>query len=215
MFKNNPYIPKVHDHSHIFTQAEEIYSHNWAWKDFFWNNHPIILEIGTGMGNFFGKQAESYPEKNFIGMEIRYKRLYTSIEKALIHGNNNALMIKDLGQNITKIFGPEEISETYVFFPDPYCNKKKQLKHRLFQEKFLSDLYERTIRGWTLIFKTDHREYFDTTKQIIESQNLWTIETWTHNYEKSEYFDMSNITEFEALYRGEKIEINYIVLRKK
>lgn len=119
------------------------------------------------MGNFFAKQCGVHPDKNFIGMEIRYKRLYTSIEKALSHGNNNALMMKELGQNLAEVFAPEELSECYVFFLDPYCNKKKQLKHRLFQAEFLNNLHSRLKNGGTLTFKTDHREYFDSTLELL------------------------------------------------
>lgn len=214
MFKNNPYIQKVLEHPFILTKDTEIYAHAWKWNLFFKNDAPIILEIGTGMGNFFWKQASNNQDKNYIGLEIRYKRLFTSIEKALSGWHNNAVMIKDLWQHIEKIFWKEELSETYVFFPDPYCNKKKQLKHRLFQEAFLQDIYNCTKEWGRLIFKTDHREYFDTTKQLIESWNNWKISFWTHNYEQSERFSIENITEFEALYRGEKIEINYLELIK-
>jgi tRNA G46 methylase TrmB len=65
-----------------------------------------------------------------------------------------------------------------------------------------------------MYFKTDHKEYFDSTKEIIESQWLWKIANWTHNYENSEIFDMDNITEFEGFYRGEKTDINYLELEK-
>lgn len=74
-------------------------------------------------------------------MEIRYKRLFQSAEKARKAKNNNFVMLKDFGQNIEKIFTPEEISETYIFFPDPWGNKDRQRKHRLLQADFLEKLY--------------------------------------------------------------------------
>jgi len=209
---NNPYIEKVQADSDIMHGTQEIYSWQWKWSEYFKNNNDIILEIGTGMGNFFAKQVISLPKNNFVGMEIRYKRLYQSAEKSRVSGNSNFVMLKDFAQNISKIFTRWEISQTYIFFPDPWANKKRQRKNRLLQADFLKDLHSVTKPGGKLYFKTDHREYFDSTREIIENQWLWKTISWTHNYEDSEIFDMENITEFEWLYRWKNTHINYIEL---
>lgn len=239
---NNPYIEKVKNDTDIFHVPEEAYCHKWKWWEYFGNTHPLVLEIGTGMGNFFSKQVGEYPEKNFLGMEIRYKRCFQTAEKSrksqqlqplsfrmkgedsgvdyekwkeIGRGSNkNFVILKDFAQNIDKIFSPEEVSETYIFFPDPWANKDRQRKHRLLQEEFLKNLYEITKTWGNFFFKTDHREYFDSTKEILEKQWLWNIQNWTHDYENSEIFDIGNITEFEWFYRGEKTDINYIELVK-
>lgn len=214
MVVNNPYIEKVKLDSDILHSQEDIYAHKWRWWEYFKNNNEIILEIGTGMGNFFGKQVAEYPKKNFIGMEIRYKRLFQTAEKSRKSWVSNFVMLKDFAQNIDKIFTAEEISETYIFFPDPWANKDRQRKNRLLQKDFLANLYTITKNGWKLFFKTDHREYFDSTKKIIETQWLWKTVHWTHDYENSQIFDMNNITEFEWLYRGKNTNINYLELVK-
>jgi tRNA G46 methylase TrmB len=82
------------------------------------------------------------------------------------------------------------------------------------QAEFLKNLYNITKVGWKLFFKSDHREYFDSTRDVLEQQWLWKTIAWTHNYEDSEIFDMDNITEFEWLYRGKDTQINYIELVK-
>jgi tRNA G46 methylase TrmB len=56
------------------------------------------------MGNFFGKQVSQHPEKNFIGMEIRYKRLFQTAEKSRRASDPHFVMLKDFAQNIDKIF---------------------------------------------------------------------------------------------------------------
>ncbi len=214
MVINNPYIEKVKADSDIMHQVEEIYSHKWKWSQYFGNDNEIILEIGTGMGNFFGKQVARLPEKNFIGMEIRYKRLFQTAEKSRKADDPHFVMLKDFAQNIDKIFMQWEVAETYIFFPDPWANKDRQRKHRLLQAEFLNNLHQITKTGWKLFFKTDHREYFDSTREILEEQWLWKVVSWTHNYENSEIFDIDNITEFEWFYRGENTDINYIELQK-
>jgi len=214
MVINNPYIEKVKADTDILHLSDDIYSHKWKWWEYFWNTHDIVLEIGTWMWNFFWKLVREQPNNNFIGMEIRYKRLFQSAEKARKSWNANFVMLKDFAQNIDKIFVEGEISQTYVFFPDPWANKERQRKNRLLQETFLNNLYQITKPWGKLFFKTDHKEYFDSTREIIENQWLWKIVNWTHDYENSEIFDMNNITEFEWLYRGEKTDINYIELAK-
>lgn len=102
-------------------------------------------------------------------MEIRYKRCFQTAEKSRTQGNN-FIVLKDFAQNIDQIFSPGEISESYIFFPDPWARKKKQLKHRLFQEDFLKKLYDITCPEGKVFFKTDHREYFDSTLEIIRNQ---------------------------------------------
>jgi len=217
---NNPYIEKVLSDKDILTKREDILPWQWKWKTYFQNENDIILEIGTGMGNFFWKQVSSYPDKNFIWMEIRYKRLFQTAEKSrdsCIRRNddiNNFVMLKEFGQNIHEIFWEEEIFETYIFFPDPWANKDRQRKHRLLQSDFLENLYTITKKWWKVFFKTDHQEYFESTKSIIQEQWLWSIEVWTDNYEQSDIFDMNNITEFEWFYRGEKTNICYLELVK-
>lgn len=211
---NNPYIEKVLQDTDIITDEAIMYSHKGKWNTYFWNENDIVLEIGTGMGNFFSRQVSLHPEKNFIGMEIRYKRLFQTAQKSRKATIPHFVMLKAFWQNIWNIFAPQEISQTYIFFPDPWANKDRQRKHRLLQTNFLENLYNVTKNGGKLFFKTDHREYFDSTHEIIKNQWLWTIKSRTHNYEESENFDMNNITEFEWFYRGEKTDINYIELVK-
>jgi len=102
MVVNNPYIEKVVVDADIMHQSQEIYTHAGKWSEYFNNANPIVLEIGTGMGNFFAKQVWEHPDKNFIWMEIRYKRLFQTAEKSRKSENNNFVMLKDMAQNIDK-----------------------------------------------------------------------------------------------------------------
>ncbi len=211
----NPYIKKVLEHPHILSQSEDIYSKNGKWAEYFWNSHDIILEIGTGMGNFFGYLVEKNPDKNCIGMELRYKRLFQTAEKARKSQTTNFVVLKDFAEHIDQIFTNEEISQTYIFFPDPWANKEKQKINRLLQAPFLKHLFERTKKEGRVFFKTDHREYFDSTLEVIQQQGLWHIDSVSYDYAEGDIFSMEKITEFEGLYRGKDIHINYLELSKK
>lgn len=148
------------------------------------------------MGNFFGELVATHPEANCIGMELRYKRLYTTAQKALKSGHTHFVVLKDYAQNIPNIFSSGEIQETYIFFPDPW-EKPSEQKHRLMQESFLQDLFEITQTLGKVFFKTDHREYFDTTVKILQKQALWDITFMSHDFAQEEIFQKKHITEFE------------------
>jgi len=228
MTKNNPYIEKVKNHSKILTDIKtEIYPIKWKWDSFFGNKNPIVLEIGTGLWNFFSKNVNENLEKNFIGMEIRYKRCFATAEKTLwkIKNNDNSIdntklekyndnfvIIKDYAEKITEIFDKEELDETLIFFPDPWA-RKKWLKKRLVTEKFLNDLYLRTKRNWKMIFKTDHLWYFLHVLQEVE-KTPWKLDFKTFDYEKEGLYNSDAITEFEQIFRWQNKKVCYLELSK-
>ena len=213
--QNNPYIEKVENHNKIFIETEKIYSHKWNWSEYFDNNNPIHLEIGTGMGNFFWREVMTNPDINYIGIELRYKRLFSTAEKAMKWTWNNFIVIKDFGQHIDNIFETWEITTTHIHFPDPWWKKERQKKNRLLQADFLQNLHNITKAWWNLIFKTDHREYFDSVIEILAQQWLWKNKIVSYDYETElSHFDTKSITEFEAYYRRFKTKICYLEAEK-
>ena len=226
--KNNPYIEQVKNHPKILTETlTEIYPIKWKWDSFFGNKNDIILEIWTGLGNYFSKNVNDNIWKNFIWMEIRYKRCFSTAEKTLWKlknndnskdntelkkYNNNFVIIKDYAEKITDIFGEEELTDTLIFFPDPWA-RKKWLKKRLVQEKFLNDLYLRTKQNWKMIFKTDHLWYFLHVLQEIENTD-WKIWFKTFDYESEWLYESDAITEFEQIFRWQDVKVCYLELIK-
>ncbi len=225
---NNPYIEQVKNHYKILTNLEEIYSIKWKWNSFFANKNPIILEIWTGLWNFFSKNVNQNLDKNYIWMEIRYKRCFMTAQKTLWKVknndnscdntklekyNNNFVVIKDYAEKINNIFDENEINETLIFFPDPWA-RKKWLKKRLLQKQFLDDLYARTKINWKLIFKTDHLGYFLHVLYEVE-KTKWDILFKTFDYEKQWLYESDAITEFEQIFRWQDIKVCYLELIKK
>ena len=226
--KNNLYIEKVRNHKKILTNLEEIYKTKWNWQDFFKNDKNIVLEIGTGLGNYFSKNVLDNPEKNFIWMEITYKRIFKTAEKSLgkvknndnsqnnlnlENKNKNFVMIKDYWEKIDKIFDKNELYETIIFFPDPWDKNEKTKKRRLIQENFLNNLYKITKKSWKLFFKTDHKEYFDFVLSELKKTD-WKINFKTNDYEKEGLYIPNYITEFEQIFRWQNIKINYLEVEK-
>lgn len=225
---NNPYINQVKNHSKIIVDLEKIYSNKWKWSNFFDNKKPLILEIWTWLWNYFSSQVIDNPEKNYIGIEIRYKRLYKTAEKSWWKINNNDndqiktrsinlhenfIVLKDFWENIDKIFWENELDETYVFFPDPWDKNDKSRTRRMVQKKFLKDLYDITKSWWKFIFKTDHKWYFDFVLWELENTN-WEIDYKTYDYENDWLYKQNKITEFEQIFRWQDLKVNYLVCKK-
>lgn len=213
--KTNWYIQKVEDHENIMNLESQAFDNKWKWSEYFNNANDIVLEIWTWLGNFFSDEVSSNPDKNYIWKEIRFKRLFVTAEKTLKKWWKNFVLVKTMWQNIDKVFWDWELSLTYVFFPDPWARKDRQRKHRLWNEKFVSDLYDKTKKWGKVIFKSDHREYFDSTLEIIKDFWKWNIDKLSYDYEnETEAFDKKRLTEFEVIFRSQKIKINYIELSK-
>lgn len=213
--KINAYIQKIEDSSYVFDNQDEAFSHAWKWKDFFWNNNDIVLEIGTGLGKYFSTQVAKNPNQNYIGKEIRFKRLHITEQKTLEKWAKNFCLICTKWENIDQTFGDWELSQTYIFFPDPWANKERQRKHRLMQKEFLENLAQKTKLWWKLFFKTDHREYFDSTLEILAEITTWKTIKKSYDYEQELIeFDKKNMTEFEEIFREQKLEICYIELER-
>ena len=238
---NNPYIELVKKHPKILCESSEIFAKQNNWHSFFWNKNPLVLEIGTGLGNFFSKQVRENSDKNYLGMEIRYKRLYQTTEKCLWNkatysqnnitpspergrvgrGNwidselhkNNFILLKEYWEKIPLIFWPGELSQCYIFFPDPWARKKSQLKNRLLQTEFLSNLYDVMNPEAKVVIKTDHREYFDFLLSQLE-KTQWKINYKSYDFENEPEFQNAETTEFQQLFRGQDIKINHIELWK-
>ncbi|MDQ7022411.1 MAG: hypothetical protein Q9M97_02590 [Candidatus Gracilibacteria bacterium] len=105
MVINNPYIDKVKEHKNIINIYEDIYQYKGKWDKYFGNENELILEVGTGLGNFFSKEVQKNPNQNFLGMEIKYKRLYIGAEKSLGNLNNyanNGVRIRNIEEKIAK-----------------------------------------------------------------------------------------------------------------
>jgi tRNA (guanine-N7-)-methyltransferase len=135
-------------------------------KNYFGNNHPIMLELGCGKGEYTVKLAEQDPHINFIGMDIKGARIWTGARYAMDHNLNNVAFIRSRIEFINSFFDPDEINEIWLTFPDPQL-KRKRNKKRLTGSIFLNMYKQFLIDGGTVHLKTDNRELFEYTGSLI------------------------------------------------
>ena len=96
---------------------------NWR-NDFFKNNNPLVLELGCGMGEYSVGLAEKFPEKNFLGIDIKGARIWQGAVEALKKKINNVGFLRIRIDWIEKCFDKNEIDEIWITFPDPQLKKK-------------------------------------------------------------------------------------------
>lgn len=212
----NPYIEKIENHPKIISETEKIYENKWKWSNFFRNEKWIRLEIWTWLWNFFSYEAKRKSDKNFIWMEIKFKRCFKTAEKSIQKWVEDFIVLKDYWESVDKIFSPEEIEQTYVFFPDPWP-KDRHAKHRIMQKEFLEKLHTITKKDWKLIYKTDHRRYFDDTMELIKNEGIWEPKIISFDYENDlkEVHEKKWLTEFEVIFRNKDVKICYAEFLKK
>lgn len=126
---------------------------NWK-KDFFKNEHPIVLELGCGKGEYSVSLARKFPEKNFIGVDIKGARFWRGAKTALEEDLANVAFLRTQIELIDHCFAKHEVSEIWITFPDPQI-KYKRTKHRLTNRSFL-DKYRTILKpNGPIHLKTD------------------------------------------------------------
>ena len=124
------------------------------WQSYFKNNNPIVLELGCGKGEYSVALSEKYPEKNFIGVDIKGARFWRGAKTALEKNFQNVAFLRTQIELIDHCFEKNEVSEIWITFPDPQI-KYKRTKHRLITKPFL-EKYQSILNAQGLVhLKTD------------------------------------------------------------
>jgi len=141
------------------------------WKsDHFKNNKSITLELACGGGEYTLGLAQMYPERNFIGVDIKGARIWKGAKKALENELNNVAFLRTRIEQITEFFDAEEIDEIWITFPDPYLKKSKKNK-RLTSARFINTYRKILKKNGLVHLKTDEPNLFQfTLETLIEDE---------------------------------------------
>ncbi|KAA3620655.1 MAG: tRNA (guanosine(46)-N7)-methyltransferase TrmB [Flavobacterium sp.] len=179
------------------------------WRsEFFKNEYPIVLELGCGKGEYTVNLAKKYPEKNFIGVDIKGARLWRGAKTALDEGMPNVGFLRTQIELLDHLFGQSEIDEIWITFPDPQI-KYKRTKHRLTNEKFLA-LYKKILIPEGIIhLKTDSEFMHGYTLGLLhglEHEVLYAHhDVYGNDYTPEEVTSIKTYYESQYLEEGKKI----------
>lgn len=168
-----------------------------CWHEVFGNRHPLYLEIGMGKGKFITELALRYPERNYVGIEKYSSVLLRALEKRQNHPElQNLLFLRMDAEEITDVFGKNEVDGIYLNFSDPWP-KDRHAKRRLPSREFLAR-YDQILKpDGRVEFKTDNRALFEfALAQAGEAH--WQIEACTFDLHHDQELCRGNImTEYE------------------
>lgn len=177
-------------------------------KKFFSNTNPIVLELGCGKGEYTYGLAKRYPDKNFIGMDLKGARMWKGASKSLEDGLKNVAFVRSKIELMLHFFGKNEVSEIWLTFSDP---QPKYERRRLSSPRFLS-IYSQVLKSSSIIhLKTDNSMLFRYTIEVLDYFDLplhfATQDLYNSNYQG----DAKEIqTFYEEKYLNEGIPIKYM-----
>jgi len=150
--------------SNVFQPPYEPMAGHWR-ERFFHNDHPIVLELGCGRGEYTVGLARKYPEKNFIGVDIKGARMWAGAKQAELEGVKNAAFLRTNIEFITQFFVADEVDEIWITFCDPQMKKAtKRLTSTWFMQR-----YQQIVKPNGLIhLKTDSPFLYTYTTEMLK-----------------------------------------------
>ena len=141
---------------------------NWS-KEFFKNDHPVVLELGCGKGEYTVGLARIFPDKNFIGIDIKGSRMWSGAKEVKQLELVNSGFVRTNIELLSHYFAPSEISEIWITFPDPQMKKTRK---RLTSIRFLNQYCEILKPGGVVHLKTDSDFLYQYTLATIEKNKF-------------------------------------------
>jgi tRNA (guanine-N7-)-methyltransferase len=186
------------------------------WREqYFHNDHPIVLELGCGKGEYTVELAKLYPDINFIGVDIKGARMWTGATQALHEGLKNVAFLRTNIEIIERFFSENEVQEIWLTFSDPQMkNPRKRLTSTYFMERYRKFL----VDGGIIHLKTDSNFLFTYTTYMVEHNHLpvllSTRDLYSEDSENSEYSEAASIqTYYESMWIARGLNIKYMKWR--
>lgn len=188
------------------------------WRtDYFQNDHPIVLELGCGKGEYTVGLARHYKGRNFIGVDIKGSRMFVGAKEALDENLDNVAFLRAKIDFIESYFAKEEVDEIWLTFSDPQPGKpRKRLTSKLFIDRYRHILKH----GGLVHLKTDSDLLFESTEEEINAHNYDVVElTWDLYHSLPQDLDptirdiLHIKTHYEQLFTAKGATIKYCSFR--
>lgn len=186
---------------------------NWN-NSFFKNSNEIILELGCGKGEYSIALAKKYPQKNFIGVDIKGARMWVGAKKSQEENLPNVAFLRTRVEFSPACFDNNEVSEIWITFPDPQLGPKNRIKKRLTSARFLNYYRNFMKNNGVINLKTDDDTLYKYTKKLLLFNDMEIITDTSDLYNSDLDNDILSIrTFYEQIWLDEGKKIKYLKFR--
>jgi|ERR1041385_7216418 tRNA (guanine-N7-)-methyltransferase len=184
-------------------------------KEYFGNNNPIVLELGCGRGEYTTQLAETYPQKNFIGIDIKGARLWRGAKTATENKMPNVCFIRTHIQLLHYFFAVNEVAEIWLTFPDPQPQQSR-IRKRLTSPRFLEMYRHILVPGGIIHLKTDSKPLFEYSVETAAANNFILASATDNLYNSELMNEVPDIqTKYENIFLEEGAAICYLKMISK
>jgi tRNA (guanine-N7-)-methyltransferase len=181
--------------------------------NFFGNTNPVIIEIGCGKGEYTVDLSDKYPDRNFIGVDKKGARMWRGAKTSSEENSPNVAFVRIKAENIYKVFGPAEIDEIWITFPEPQPNSPRHSK-RFTSPEFLQRYRQILKPGGIIHLKTDNDMFYDYTINVIKEGNHHLVYNNSDLYSNSDDPEVKDVidvqTHYEKIWLEQGLTIKYL-----
>jgi tRNA (guanine-N7-)-methyltransferase len=183
---------------------------NWK-QSVFQNTHPMVLELGCGKGEYTVALSGAFPEKNFVGIDVKSNRMWKGAKFAAEMARKNVAFCRLIIEKIEEVFAENEVDEIWITFPDPFP-KDRHEKYRLTGKQFLKRYHHILKPGGVVHFKTDDDKLFDYTVEVLAQQKiqLSSIERNVYESNSVDEYVKDIRTHYEKLFAAQGRTIKFL-----
>lgn len=184
-------------------------------KEYFKNDNPIVLELGCGKGEYTIGLAKRFPEKNFVGVDIKGNRIWTGAKTAIEDKMKNVAFIRTRIDFIDTCFAENEVDEIWITFPDPQPQKTR-IRNRLTNMIFIKRYQKILKKNGVINLKTDNAPFYEYTREVVAENNFEVLDATNDLYADTAVRDeaLTSIkTYYEKLFSDKGFKICYLKFR--
>lgn len=168
----NVYQSTKVDHPELSGVEGQKLTLNGRWNSHhFRNQNPITVELACGHGDYTLSLARRYPDRNFIGIDIKGARIWKGASTAIDNNLTNVAFVRCKIEFIAQFFDTGEVDEIWITFPDPFL-KESKYNRRMTSPSFIKNYKKILGEGKIINVKTDSPEFYNHTKEVLEELEI-------------------------------------------
>ncbi|WP_233599979.1 tRNA (guanosine(46)-N7)-methyltransferase TrmB [Micromonospora sp. M71_S20] len=129
---------------------------------------PLVLEIGSGMGDTTAEMAAADPGRDYLAVEVHTPGIANLLDLVDRHGLRNVRVAQGDALDLVAGLPEASLDAVHVFFPDPWP-KSRHHKRRIIQPAHVALLRSRLTPNGTLHCATDWAEYAEAMRQTLDA----------------------------------------------